>query len=283
MLEGGGTQGPPARVWNRNGPGKGAQGGQALTVARATGAHLLSNEGDVDVIEQDLFKQHMPTVSYLRMDGSVPAGQRQGIVDKFNDDPTIDVLLLSTHVGGLGLNLTGADTVIFVEHDWNPMKDRQAMDRAHRIQAEAHCQRLPSHHEGYAGGKDHGTQKFNSTGQQCLHRGEQLSPFHGHSQLLDLMNYSGATAATTNSPLPDPSSRLQQWTGWFGARGERSPRARLVREPVSLGELGELGRGRVPGGRHGPFPANLRASDTVLWFQSLLTDAPPLQFTIRPI
>jgi hypothetical protein len=33
----------------------------------------------------------------------------------------------------LGLNLTGADTVIFVEHDWNPMKDLQAMDRAHRI------------------------------------------------------------------------------------------------------------------------------------------------------
>lgn len=42
---------------------------------------------------------------------------------------------LSQHnqVGGLGLNLTGADTVIFVEHDYNPMKDLQAMDRAHRI------------------------------------------------------------------------------------------------------------------------------------------------------
>ena len=42
---------------------------------------------------------------------------------RFNNDPSIDVLLLTTHVGGLGLNLTGADTVIFVEHDWNPMKD----------------------------------------------------------------------------------------------------------------------------------------------------------------
>ena len=46
-------------------------------------------------------------------------------VYRFNDDPSIDVLLLTTHVGGLGLNLTGADTVIFVEHDWNPMKDAQ--------------------------------------------------------------------------------------------------------------------------------------------------------------
>ena len=36
---------------------------------------------------------------------------------------SIDVLLLTTKVGGLGLNLTGADTVIFVEHDWNPMND----------------------------------------------------------------------------------------------------------------------------------------------------------------
>lgn len=35
------------------------------------------------------------------------------------------MLLLTTHVGGLGLNLTGADTVIFFEHDWNPMKDLQ--------------------------------------------------------------------------------------------------------------------------------------------------------------
>ena len=35
--------------------------------------------------------------------------------------------------GTIRLNLTGADTVIFLEHDWNPMKDLQAMDRAHRL------------------------------------------------------------------------------------------------------------------------------------------------------
>ncbi|XP_017770468.1 PREDICTED: TATA-binding protein-associated factor 172 [Nicrophorus vespilloides] len=87
----------------------------------------------LDIIEKDLFKSHMPTVTYLRLDGSVPAGQRHSVVTRFNNDPSIDVLLLTTQVGGLGLNLTGADTVIFVEHDWNPMKDLQAMDRAHRI------------------------------------------------------------------------------------------------------------------------------------------------------
>eukprot|EP00354_Favella_ehrenbergii_P009229 CAMPEP_0170472490 /NCGR_PEP_ID=MMETSP0123-20130129/14523_1 /TAXON_ID=182087 /ORGANISM="Favella ehrenbergii, Strain Fehren 1" /LENGTH=127 /DNA_ID=CAMNT_0010740817 /DNA_START=32 /DNA_END=414 /DNA_ORIENTATION=- len=45
----------------------------------------------------------------------------------------VRVLILTTSVGGLGLTLTGADIVIFAEHDWNPMNDLQAMDRAHRI------------------------------------------------------------------------------------------------------------------------------------------------------
>ncbi|XP_046571808.1 TATA-binding protein-associated factor 172-like [Haliotis rubra] len=90
-------------------------------------------KGMLDIVEKDLLKCQLPSVTYLRLDGSVPAGSRHDIVHRFNNDPSIDMLLLTTHVGGLGLNLTGADTVIFVEHDWNPMKDLQAMDRAHRI------------------------------------------------------------------------------------------------------------------------------------------------------
>jgi TATA-binding protein-associated factor len=87
----------------------------------------------LDIIETDLFKQHMPSVTYMRLDGGTETSKRHAIVQTFNSDPSIDCLLLTTHVGGLGLTLTGADTVIFVEHDWNPMKDVQAMDRAHRI------------------------------------------------------------------------------------------------------------------------------------------------------
>ncbi|ADV22686.1 Helicase, putative [Cryptococcus gattii WM276] len=87
----------------------------------------------LDIIEKDLFGTHMPTVSYMRLDGSTDPRKRHAIVQTFNADPRIDVLLLTTSVGGLGLNLTGADTVIFVDHDWNPMKDLQAMDRAHRL------------------------------------------------------------------------------------------------------------------------------------------------------
>ncbi|XP_057544192.1 TATA-binding protein-associated factor BTAF1 [Amaranthus tricolor] len=87
----------------------------------------------LDIIERDLFRAHMRNVAYLRLDGSVHTEKRFDIVKAFNSDPTIDVLLLTTHVGGLGLNLTSADTLVFMEHDWNPMRDLQAMDRAHRL------------------------------------------------------------------------------------------------------------------------------------------------------
>ncbi|KAH9900563.1 SNF2 family domain-containing protein [Xylariomycetidae sp. FL2044] len=87
----------------------------------------------LDMVQNTVLKRMLPSVSYLRLDGSVEAGKRQELVNKFNKDPSYDCLLLTTSVGGLGLNLTGADTVIFVEHDWNPQRDLQAMDRAHRI------------------------------------------------------------------------------------------------------------------------------------------------------
>lgn len=87
----------------------------------------------LDIVENDLFRKLMPSVTYMRLDGSTDVSKRHAVVQTFNADPSIDVLLLTTHVGGLGLNLTSADTVIFVEHDWNPMKDLQAMDRAHRL------------------------------------------------------------------------------------------------------------------------------------------------------
>lgn len=54
-------------------------------------------------------------------------------MEKFNNDKRIFVFILSTRSGGLGVNLTGADTVIFYDSDWNPSMDAQAQDRCHRI------------------------------------------------------------------------------------------------------------------------------------------------------
>jgi SWI/SNF-related matrix-associated actin-dependent regulator 1 of chromatin subfamily A len=59
--------------------------------------------------------------------------ERQQLVDEYNRDRSIPVFLLSTRAGGLGLNLTGADTCVFHDLDFNPQNDRQAEDRCHRI------------------------------------------------------------------------------------------------------------------------------------------------------
>ena len=53
----------------------------------------------MDIVENDLFRKEMPSVSYLRLDGAVPVGERQGVVDKFNGDASIDVLLITSSVG----------------------------------------------------------------------------------------------------------------------------------------------------------------------------------------
>mmetsp|Transcript_27537 Transcript_27537/g.66951 ORF Transcript_27537/g.66951 Transcript_27537/m.66951 type:complete len:284 (-) Transcript_27537:34-885(-) len=93
----------------------------------------------LDVVEKLLLKRNMGSdVRYVRLDGRVPQEKRSNIVDQFNQEDGIRIMLLTTRIGGLGLNLTGADTVIFLEHDWNPHADLQAMDRAHRIGQKKH-------------------------------------------------------------------------------------------------------------------------------------------------
>jgi SNF2 family DNA or RNA helicase len=72
-------------------------------------------------------------LSYLRLDGETPGTSRQALVERFNKETNINAFLISTRAGGTGLNLTGADTVIFYDHDWNPANDQQAQDRAYRI------------------------------------------------------------------------------------------------------------------------------------------------------
>lgn len=115
------------------GIGSGANNSDELTSSDDNNGSVLSQhrvlifcqlKSMIDIIENELLRK-MQNVSFLRLDGTIPPADRFGIVKKFNSDPSIDILLLTTQIGGLGLNLTGADTVIFVEHDWNPQKDLQ--------------------------------------------------------------------------------------------------------------------------------------------------------------
>ncbi|XP_071474616.1 chromodomain-helicase-DNA-binding protein 1-like isoform X3 [Marmota flaviventris] len=70
--------------------------------------------------------------SYERVDGSVRGEERHLAIKNFGQQP-IFVFLLSTRAGGVGMNLTAADTVIFFDSDFNPENDLQAAARAHRI------------------------------------------------------------------------------------------------------------------------------------------------------
>ncbi|KAL8951956.1 MAG: hypothetical protein Q9222_002108, partial [Ikaeria aurantiellina] len=68
-----------------------------------------------------------------RIDGGVKAEDRTSQIEDFNTRKECRLFLLSTRAGGLGINLTAADTVILYDSDWNPQQDLQAQDRAHRI------------------------------------------------------------------------------------------------------------------------------------------------------
>ncbi|KZF22110.1 hypothetical protein L228DRAFT_283293 [Xylona heveae TC161] len=84
----------------------------------------------LDILEQFL---NIHGHRYLRLDGATKIEQRQILTDRFNNDNRILAFILSTRSGGLGINLTGADTVIFYDLDWNPAMDKQCQDRCHRI------------------------------------------------------------------------------------------------------------------------------------------------------
>eukprot|EP00891_Asterochloris_glomerata_P002326 jgi/Astpho2/2326/e_gw1.00043.32.1_t len=97
----------------------------------------------LDILENFL---NLHGYAYVRLDGSTKPEQRQILMQRFNTNPKLFVFILSTRSGGVGMNLTGADTVIFYDSDWNPAMDAQAQDRCHRIgqTREVHIYRLVS-------------------------------------------------------------------------------------------------------------------------------------------
>jgi SNF2 family DNA or RNA helicase len=71
--------------------------------------------------------------TYLRLDRMIDSFQQQILIEQFNNDEKIFLLILSTRIGRFHVNLTGADTVIFYDSDWNSMIDTQVQDQCKRI------------------------------------------------------------------------------------------------------------------------------------------------------
>ncbi len=87
----------------------------------------------LDILEDYL---NLRRFGFERIDGSITGHKRQAAIDRFQDPQSKDppfVMLLSTRAGGVGINLTAADTCIIFDSDWNPQNDVQAMARCHRI------------------------------------------------------------------------------------------------------------------------------------------------------
>ena len=108
--------------------------GSLLELWRDTGHKTLlfaQHRIMLDILEK--FVRSLSGLKYRRMDGNTPIHLRQSMVDEFNTDPDLHVFLLTTKVGGLGVNLTGADRVIIYDPDWNPSTDLQARERAWRL------------------------------------------------------------------------------------------------------------------------------------------------------
>ncbi|CAN6545327.1 unnamed protein product [Malus baccata var. baccata] len=106
---------------------------QVLKVWKDQGHHVLlftQTQQMLDIIESYLVADGY---SYRRMDGLTPIKQRMALIDEFNNSSDVFVFILTTKVGGLGTNLTGANRVIIFDPDWNPSTDMQARERAWRI------------------------------------------------------------------------------------------------------------------------------------------------------
>merc|ERR1712241_837674 len=84
----------------------------------------------LDILGDYLSHKKLPI---SRLDGSMNFLDRQANIDNFNETDKVNLFLLSTRAGGLGINLTAADTCIIYDSDWNPQQDLQAQDRCHRI------------------------------------------------------------------------------------------------------------------------------------------------------
>ncbi|KAJ1656324.1 hypothetical protein IWQ61_004080 [Dispira simplex] len=84
----------------------------------------------LDILADYLTARQYP---YERIDGSIRGEARQASIDRFTMDPKSFVFLLCTRAGGVGINLTAADTCVIYDSDWNPQNDLQAQARCHRI------------------------------------------------------------------------------------------------------------------------------------------------------
>merc|ERR1719410_232528 len=152
---------------------------------------------------------------YMRLDGSTKVETRQCLMERFNNDKKDFIFILSTRSGGVGINLTGADTVIFYDSDWNPTMDAQAQDRCHRIgqTRDVHIYRLVSERTVEENIIKKANQK-KLLGDLAIEGGNFTTAFFKKSTINDLFN---DNTAVTEDQLADEDEQVEALKKKVGA------------------------------------------------------------------
>lgn len=153
----------------------------------------------LDILEQFL---NIHGYRYMRLDGATKIEDRQIMTERFNRDPKIPVFILSTRSGGLGINLTGADTVIFYDSDWNPAMDKQCQDRCHRIgqSRDVHIYRFVSEYTIESNILKKANQKRHLDN-VVIQEGEFTTDYFGKFSIKDLVTGVNASNPAVDKPL----------------------------------------------------------------------------------
>ncbi|KAI0686705.1 SNF2 family N-terminal domain-containing protein [Cytidiella melzeri] len=203
---------------------------------------------------------------YLRLDGATKIEDRQYITERFNTDSRIFCFISSSRSGGVGINLTGADTVIFYDSDFNPQMDRQCEDRAHRIGQirDVHIYRFVSRHTVEEALLRKANQKrslddiviqrgefdwrtlFRDEGALTKALGEVEDTEDAHAAAVaarEAIDIEGADAADFawegNAPRPNPPDESREVDG-IGTSGVEEPKMEAqVEEDEHVGEVDE--------------------------------------------
>jgi SWI/SNF-related matrix-associated actin-dependent regulator 1 of chromatin subfamily A len=104
-----------------------------MDLMKTTEKKILIFGHHVDVLKALAHKMMELDVDFIKIDGSTPPTKRAELVDYFQSSETCRLAILAITAAGVGLNLTAASMVVFVELFWNPAALVQAEDRAHRI------------------------------------------------------------------------------------------------------------------------------------------------------
>ncbi|KAG5461509.1 MAG: P-loop containing nucleoside triphosphate hydrolase protein [Olpidium bornovanus] len=203
---------------------------------------------------------------YRRMDGTTPVANRHALVDEFNARKDIFLFLLTTKVGGLGVNLTGADRVCIYDPDWNPSTDVQARERAWRLgqKKDVTIYRLMT--SGTIEEKIYHRQIFKTFLTNKILKDPKQKRFFKSSDLNDLFSLTSEDSAATGTETGElfegtevvaparPAKNKRRNSGEAGRPRTKRERRREGEADnlASIGELAGVEEYRPPGARSEP-------------------------------